>query len=86
MDNLATELLHEVKQSAKRWFIAFLVMVVLEIVTVAGFLWYITLPVEEYSYEQEIEDIDNSDIRQIIGGDYSSETESNLQTQSGEKA
>jgi hypothetical protein len=86
MDNLATELLHEVKQSAKRWFIAFLVMVVLEIITVAGFLWYITLPVEEYNYEQEIENIDNSDIRQIIGGDYGSETESNLQTQSGEKA
>ena len=38
---LATELLHELKASARRWFIAFLVMVGLEIITVAGFLWYV---------------------------------------------
>lgn len=52
MDNqeftLATELLHEVKASARRWFIAFVVMVVLEIATIAGFMWYNRLPAEEY--------------------------------------
>lgn len=53
---LATELLHELKMSAKRWFIAFIVMVVLEILTIGGFLWYVTLPVEEYTYEQEAND------------------------------
>ena len=49
MDNekLATELLHEIKRSAKRWFIAFCIMVALEFATVAGFMWYITLPVDE---------------------------------------
>ena len=44
---LATEMLREMQRSAKRWFIAFLIMIVLEAMTVAGFLWYISLPVEE---------------------------------------
>ena len=49
MDNekLATELLHEIKMSAKRWFIAFCIMVVLEFATIGGFVWYISLPVDE---------------------------------------
>lgn len=44
---LATEILLELKASARRWFIAFLVMVVIEAATVAGFLWYISLPTDE---------------------------------------
>ena len=78
--SLATELLHEIKQNARRWFIAFCIMVVLEIATIVGFMWYITLPVEEYTYEQTREDIENnSDVRQVIGGDYgNSESKSNL--------
>lgn len=64
---LATELLHEVKASAKRWFIAFCVMVGLEIATIIGFLWYISLPVEEYSIEQEATD---KSLNLINGGDY----------------
>ncbi len=50
---LATELLHELKASAKRWFIAFCIMVVLELATIGGFIWYISLPVEEYSVIQD---------------------------------
>jgi len=76
MDNkensLATELLHELKASATRWFIAFCVMVFLELATIAGFLWYISLPVEEATIsEQTIDDVDmdKSTIRQNIGGD-----------------
>ena len=76
MDNkensLATELLQELKASAKRWFIAFCIVVVLEILTIAGFLWYISLPVEDYSStEQTIDnvDMDKSTVRQTIGGD-----------------
>ena len=69
---LATELLHELKLSAKRWFIAFCVMVVLEIATIAGFMWYISLPVEEYSVDQVTErGGDNLN----IGGDYNGTTE-----------
>ena len=63
---LATELIKEVRQSAKRWFIAFCVMVVLEILTIGGFLWYISLPVE---IVQEVDmDADEGNAN-YIGGD-----------------
>ncbi len=81
----ATELLHMIKQSAKRWFIAFCVMVGLEIATIVGFLWYITLPVDETvtSYEQSMDDIDSSgSVKQQIGVDEDGESisESDIQT------
>ncbi len=64
---LATELLHELKASAKRWFIAFCVMVALEVATIVGFLWYISLPVEEYTVtEQTMDDISGSNVSQHI--------------------
>lgn len=69
MDNesLATELLHEVKMSAKRWFIAFCIMVAVEIATIGGFLWYISLPIEEYTYtEQTMDDIDGNNVSQEV--------------------
>ena len=44
---LASELLHELKATSKRWFIAFCIMVVLELATIIGFRWYISLPVDE---------------------------------------
>lgn len=50
---LATEIFQELKASARRWFIAFLVMVGVEISTVAGFLWYISLPVDEVTIEND---------------------------------
>ena len=50
---LATELLHELKATSKRWFIAFCIMVVLEVATIAGFLWYISLPVEDILIETD---------------------------------
>lgn len=70
-ESLALELLHEVKASAKRWFIAFCVMVGVEIATIIGFLWYISLPVEEVNvYEQtgEQTDTNTSEFNQTIGG------------------
>ena len=73
--SLAYELLVELKHSAKRWFIAFCVMVGLEIATIAGFMWYISLPVEEvaeYDYDQEVDDVEDSNVRQVIG-DYNGE-------------
>lgn len=79
-ETLATELLKEVKASAKRWFIAFCIMIGLELATIIGFMWYISLPIEEVttSYEQ---DADDSSRNLIIGGDYNGETESNQETQ-----
>lgn len=70
MDNmsLATEILHELKASAKRWFIAFCIMVGLEICTIVGFLWYISLPVEEYTIEQESTDRSVNNIGGYIDG------------------
>lgn len=44
---LATEIFAELKASARRWFIAFLLMVGVEIATVVSFLWYISLPTDE---------------------------------------
>ena len=46
-DKLATELLHEVKTSAKRWFIAFISVLVLWFFTIGIFMWYLSLPTEE---------------------------------------
>lgn len=72
--NFATELLREVKTSARRWFVAFCVMVFLEIATIIGFIWYISLPVEESSTEEITQEADDGSSNQIIGGDYVSET------------
>lgn len=44
---LASEILAEVKTSARRWFIAFCIMCGIELATIAGFLWYISLPTDE---------------------------------------
>lgn len=69
---LASELLHELKMSAKRWFIAFCIMVVLELITIIGFVWYISLPVEDYSLEQVT---DRGGDNFNVGGDYNGTTE-----------
>lgn len=53
---LATELLHELKATSKRWFIAFLIVLALWFATIGGFLWYITLPVEETSIEMDADE------------------------------
>ena len=48
-EKLATELLHELKASAKRWFIIAIVELCIIVAVVAGFLWYISLPIDEVS-------------------------------------
>lgn len=79
-ENLATELLHEIKTQSKRWFTAFIVVLILWFATIGAFLWYISLPIEEYEIVQE-SDYGERNI-QIVGGDNYGETESNLQTES----
>lgn len=69
-ERFATELLHEVKVQGKRWFIAFCVMVGVQVAEVAGFIWYISLPVEESTTTQSIEDIEDGTITQIGGDSY----------------
>lgn len=67
---LATEIMHELKKNSRRWFIAFVIMCIVELLTIIGFVWYISLSVDETtSIEQQADDIDNSDFRQIVGDD-----------------
>ena len=68
-NNLATELLHEVKNSAKRWFIIALVELALLLIGGAGFVWYISLPVEDtqVEYIQDMNNISHSSANQSIG-------------------
>lgn len=64
---LASEILAEVKQNTKRWFLAFCVMVVLELATIVGFMWYISLPTD-YEDVQIENDEGNAN---YVGGDLS---------------
>lgn len=73
-ESLAVELLHELKVSSKRWFIAFITMLVVEILTIMGFLWYISLPIEESS-NSITQESNQSSYNQIVGGDYGGETD-----------
>ena len=62
--NLATEMLHELKLNARRWFISFIIVLMLWFATIGVFIWYINQPIEEVETtttdEQAMEDIDNS--------------------------
>ena len=73
MDNetLATEILHELKASCKRWFIAFVIVLVLWFATIGVFIWYISLPIEydTFTIEQTQDNVDRS-YNQAIGGDF----------------
>ena len=58
---LATELLHELKASSKRWFIIAVIELVIIVTIIGAFLWYISLPVDEYTQiEQEQTDTQRS--------------------------
>lgn len=46
-EKFTSELLSEVKAQAKRWFIAFCIMVGLEAITILGFIVYESLPVDD---------------------------------------
>lgn len=78
-ETLATEILHELKTSSKRWFIAFITVLMLWFATIGAFLWYISLPVEEYDIVQDSTDRSFN----IVGGDYNGiQAESELQEES----
>lgn len=67
---LASEILAELKASARRWFIAFLVMIGIEIATICGFLWYISLPVDDAVTMQSVDAENNGEIDQHVGDYY----------------
>ena len=69
---LATEILQELRASARRWFLAFIIMLCIEIATVGGFLWYLSLPVDETVTVENDEGNAN-----YIGGDVSGNVNNN---------
>ncbi len=71
-ETLASELLHELKMQSKRWFIAFIVALVLWFATIGVFIWYVSLPVEEYDTYIEQESTNKS--FNIAGGNYNGST------------
>lgn len=75
---LATEIFAELKASARRWFIAFCIMCGIELATVIGFLWYISLPVEE-GVVVENEDGNANYVGGYVGGDLNNGTGYSLQ-------
>lgn len=80
MDNNNTPLATEVIRTLKK---IIYILIVLELLTIGGFMWYLSLPTETTSIEQES---DNDSYNQVIGGDYNGkQTESNLQEKSNKK-
>ena len=74
-EKFATELLRDLKANAKRWFIAFLVVLGLWFATIGAFVWYISLPVEVEDTQIE-QQSDNNSNNYVVGGDYNGVSES----------
>ena len=49
--SLALEMLKEVKAQSKRWFISFIIVLMLWFATIGVFIWYINQPIEEVDTE-----------------------------------
>lgn len=77
---LASEMLSELKASNRRWFIAFLIVLVLWFATIGVFFWYISLPVDETVVDQYTEGDANSIVG--IGDLYGNSSENYTQTES----
>lgn len=72
---LATEMLSELKATGRRWFIAFLVVLALWFATIGVFIWYLALPIEEVTIEQDTD----GDANYLIGiGDYNGNAEGDV--------
>ena len=80
---LASEMLSELKASNRRWFIAFLIVLVLWFATIGAFIWYISLPIEEVTVDQYTD----GDANTMIGiGDMYGNSENDTETQSEENS
>ena len=66
VQTLATELLHELKASAKRWFIIAVIELLIILGIAGGFIWYLSLPVEDEIVSVEGEDGGNAN---YVGND-----------------
>lgn len=86
VQTLATELLHELKASAKRWFIIAVIELIVILAMASGFVWYLSLPVEEEVVTVESDDNGNANYigNDVTGAIYNGESSSKESTQ-GEK-
>lgn len=69
-DTLALEMMKELKAHSKRWFISFIIVLILWFATIGIFIWYINQPIEEVettTTQDADTEGDNSPINQHIG-------------------
>lgn len=67
-ESLASELLHEVKATSKRWFILFIICLIMLFATNLAWLYAWNLPAEETATETTItQDSDNASSNNFIG-------------------
>lgn len=75
-ETLASEMLRELKASNFRWFVAFIVALSLWFATIGAFIFYLCLPVEEVTIEQDTD----GNANYLIGiGDYNAKSDDNVQ-------
>ena len=84
---LATELLHELKASAKRWFIIAVIELFVILAMAGGFVWYLSLPIEEEVVTVESDDNGNANYigNDVTGAIYNGKSNSEKDTQSKTK-
>ena len=69
-ESLASELLHEVKATSKRWFILFIICLIMLFATNLAWLYEWNLPAEETATETTItQDSDNASSNNFIGAE-----------------
>ena len=78
-DNLATELLKQIKADKKRWFIIALVELAIILIIIGAFIWYISLPIDADMTNQAV---DGGNYNQLVGGDLYGATAENTSAES----
>ena len=80
---LATELLHELKASAKRWFIIAVIELFIILAMAGGFVWYLSLPIDEEVVTVEGDDNGNANYvgNDVTGAIYNGKSNSEKNTQ-----
>lgn len=68
-DSLASELLHEVKVSSKRWFILFIITLIMLFATNAMWLYAWNLPFEEIETTTVTQESETNGTNNYIGND-----------------
>ena len=86
VQTLATELLHELKASAKRWFIIAVIELFIILGIAGGFIWYLSLPVEDEIVTLESEDGNANYVgNDMTGAIYNGTSNGKKDTQSEER-